>query len=259
MCRFFSALCAGVATFVLAAASPSYAAIIQVTANGVVDNGTDGAGLFGAVGADLTGQDYSVSFDIDTSKGYITGGVVSYPPVGPRYYSSVLHNAGSAPAIVGDLQIDGEDYRVDGSKSGVNDYEADLHDGLNSLLQDVASPDAELSFYDGFNPIFPESPLDDPGNGVFHDPNLNPASFNFNTYGIPYLLGNFSFQDGSASTNLELDALNISYNVISAGGGPTTFTSAAPEPFTWLLMLIGVGTIGMTLRYVSGRDRLRLG
>ena len=262
MFRGLNALCAAIAA--LALGSPSYAAVIRVTASGLVENGADDAGIFAATGTDLTGQAFQAPFNIDTSKGYVTGGVVygqAFPGGPPEFfeYDSVLHNSGAVPAVTGALDIDGKSYSVDGSKFGENSYVTVRDDGgHDSLIQDVASSNAELLLYDGFDPIYPASPLVT-GDGVFYDPNLYPHSFSIDYSTIPglYFPASFNFGSGASSTDLQLDGVQVSYTVISAGGGPTSFVSSAPEPLAWILMVVGVGMVGTTIRATKkGRQGL---
>jgi hypothetical protein len=49
--------------------APASATIIDVIYKGVVKDGADGIGLFGPAGADLTGDGFVATFNMDTSKG----------------------------------------------------------------------------------------------------------------------------------------------------------------------------------------------
>lgn len=228
------------------ATAPASADLIDVTVTGTVGSGIDGAGLFGAAGRDLTGVSYSTLFHIDTSKGKVTGGVTYIPDHGPISYASTLSNIGGAPAITGQLTIGSQNVFVDGSKYGVNDYEAQLHIDSNSLVQDVASADTELSMYDYYNPIYPVSPLDDPSEGIFHDPNLNPANFYYNLRGFGGEGdGAFTAVRSAGTTSLSLDLDTINYDVLSSVGGPTSFVPEAP---TWAMFIAGFGLVGAATR-----------
>lgn len=165
------------------------AAVIKVTASGVVNHGVDGAGVFGQAGSDLVGEAYSAVFNIDTSKAYMTGGIESFLGAEPRYYSSELHSLGGTPPINASLTIGSGSVLVDGSKLATNLYNADLHDDLNELYQEVASDDADLNLFDGFNLVYPVAPGGQGGD--FYDPNLNPTNLAFSSFGANYSLGNF--------------------------------------------------------------------
>lgn len=245
-------LAAAAALFSALASTNAEAAIIKVTATGVVDHGVDRAGVFGQSGSDLVGQAYSAIFNIDTSKGYVTGGKEYFEGVGARYYSSELHNSAEKIAMNASLSIGADSVAIIGSKIATNLYDADLHDDNNYLYQEVASSIADLNFMDGFNLVYPVAPGGE--GGEFHDPNLNPANLAFSSFGATfYNLGNFSYAGQGGDTNLSLDLLSLTYDVVSAGGGPTSFTSSAPEPGTWALLLAGVGMVGSALRF--GRRR----
>ncbi len=58
----------GLATSFGACATAS-ATLIDVIYKGVVKDGVDGIGLFGPAGADLTGDAFVATFNMDTSKG----------------------------------------------------------------------------------------------------------------------------------------------------------------------------------------------
>ena len=58
----------GLATSFGACATAS-ATLIDVIYKGAVKDGTDGIGLFGPAGADLTGDAFVATFNMDTSKG----------------------------------------------------------------------------------------------------------------------------------------------------------------------------------------------
>ncbi len=242
-----------VAVFAGAPVAPASAAIIEVTVTGGIGSGIDGAGLFGAVGSDLAGTAYSVLFEIDTSKGKVTGGPTYIGGQGPYYYSSTLSNTGGPPAVTGSLRIGGTAVFVDGSTSGVNDYNVLLHINANSLRQDVASADTELSMFDGHDPVYPVSPLGNPADGVFHDPNLNPADFFLDYSGTDYGhdLGTFNAVRAAGTTSLSLSLDTLTYIVLSAGGGPTSFV---PEPATWTMLVCGFALVGTAVR-----RRTRLG
>ena len=88
------------------------ATLIDVIYKGVVKDGIDGIGLFGPAGADLTGDAFVATFNMDTSKGsnpstptenYIHGGVV---------YGT------ESPMIKATLEINGKSATVDGSYNG---------------------------------------------------------------------------------------------------------------------------------------------
>lgn len=234
--RLYRVIMASLAVFAIGGTAS--AAVTEVTANGVVDNGLDGAGLFGAPASDLAGRPYSLTFDIDTSKGYVRGGDQIY------IYTSVLYSRGPDPAITGNIAIDGVNYAVDGLRGGRNDYFADGRNSLNDLQQDVFSSNAELSLYDGYNPIYPNAPgADFPA--VFHDPNLDPQSFSLDYRQFPVTLGNFNFSQSGVSTNLVLQLYQFNYNVLSTTGGPTSFV---PEPASWAMFVGGFAAVGGAMR-----------
>lgn len=238
-------------TLLSAGITPAAAAIIEVTASGTIENGGDNAGLFGTAGADLKGSVYSLIFNIDTSRGYVVGGVDYIPQHGPTYYSSTFHSKGPVPGVTASFTLGGTTIFIDGSSLGLNGYSVSLHTNQNNLRQFSASADTQLSFNDFYDPIYPASPLSDPSDGVFHDPNLDPISFSIDTRGYQFYVGNFLATRALGTTSLELNSDKMDYTVISAAGGPTSFI---PEPSTWALMLGGFGLVGAAVRRKDKRS-----
>ena len=232
-------------------AGQASAAVIKVTEKGVVTTGIDGSGLFGQAGADLTNDEYVASILVDTSKGYYQSGVHYYNQIPTGDFivygrtSGVFNDENEhSIGITGSVEINGQKQDIDGSISGRDYWDFDsYHIGFNSLYTDVSGQGGILSFALGGYAI-PQNLVF--GSGV--DPVLNPQSFS-NDYdpqiGYESLWSSYS----NKGTSAQLYATSYSYDVLDPTGGPTVFTSAAPEPGVWALMIAGLGLIGAALRF----------
>lgn len=96
------------------AATSASAAVMSATYTGVLTNGIDEDGYFGAPGADLSGQAFSVNFVYDTAQGLISpyfggqalaGGWLGAPPYQPLLSMS-LTILGHTEATTGDASGD---------------------------------------------------------------------------------------------------------------------------------------------------------
>jgi hypothetical protein len=212
----------GLATSFGACATAS-AALIDVIYKGVVSNGgssPDEIGLYGPAGADLTGDAFTATFNMDTSKGApLFTATENYIHGGTTYGIE-------SPIIKATLEINGKSATIDGSvngsvqaflgQSGVpnqqSHYVADANG--NSLLLYVT--DANSSSV-GNIPFTIDIPLD----------------FNFGSSEIGGLFA--QFHSGGLATALDLSSTELIYQYPSADGGG----GAVPEPSTWALMLLG--------------------
>lgn len=91
-----------IAPVLLLFASPAAAKIVTMTFGGTVLSGTDGGGLFGTAGGDLTGDAFTVVYTFDDSLG------VSIP--GFLQGGSAASPQSTSPAVSVDLAIDGQHF-----------------------------------------------------------------------------------------------------------------------------------------------------
>ncbi len=92
--------------------APASATVIDVIYKGVVKNGVDGLGLFGPAGADLTGDAFIATFNMDTSKG-----IPLFTATEKYLHGGVAYGVES-PMIQATLEINGESAALDGSDNG---------------------------------------------------------------------------------------------------------------------------------------------
>lgn len=216
--------CFALATSFGACATAS-ATLIDVIYKGVVKDGTDGIGLFGSPGAELTGDAFVATFNMDTSKGiplftatenYIHGGVV---------YGT------ESPMIKATLEINGKSAAIDGGYNGsvqaflgepgiANQQSHTVSDASgNTLLLDVSAANFASV---GSIPFTVDVPLD----------------FVFSSSETGGIFG--TFRSGDLATALDLSPTELIYRYPSTDGGG----GAVPEPSTWALTLLGFLGLG---------------
>jgi hypothetical protein len=209
----------GLATSFGACATAS-ATLIDVIYKGAVKDGTDGIGLFGPAGADLTGDAFVATFNMDTSKGApLFTATENYIHGGTAYGIE-------SPMIKATLEINGKSAAIDGSVNGsvqaflgqpgvANQQSHEVTDGGgNALLLYVT--DANLASV-GNIPFTIDVPLD----------------FTFDSSDTGGIFG--TFHSGNLATALDFSPTELIYQYPSTDGGG----GAVPEPSTWALMLLG--------------------
>ena len=201
----------------MGACAPASAAIIDATFTGTIKDGTDGLGLFGTAGADLTGLPFTLTIEYTTSlpgtyfpsptRNTLEGGSSLGLP--DPIISSVLRvNGVPSPNVRGSFDTFNEG--ANGNPCCVNQiafsvadssnhYSIGFSNSLSSLTGDIpATLDVPLSFTPG---------PDDAGFGSF----------------------------GFSSTTGDFGPGTLTYSI------PTT---GVPEPSTWAMILIGVAGLG---------------
>ena len=119
------------------------ATIVEVEYTGVVRSGTDGGGLFGPQGADLTRQPFVLDFIFDTNIGVVTrqptlnvivGGSDAGSPfdVSPNLSAEIEINGRTSPKIVG--SVFSVMQAANGKPGNVNQQLHSASDGVNTLF-----------------------------------------------------------------------------------------------------------------------------
>jgi PEP-CTERM motif len=200
------------------ACAPASATLIDVIYKGVV-KGADGAGLFGPAGADLTGDAFVATFNMDTSKGFpLFTATENYIHGGTAYGIE-------SPMIKATLEINGKSATIDGSDNGsvqsflgypgvANQQNHQVSDATGNVNLGVIN----ASFASVGNiPFTIDVPLD----------------FVFTASELGW--GTALFHSGNLGTGLDLTPSELIYQYPSTDGGG----GAAPEPSTWAMMLLG--------------------
>ena len=209
-----AALCAA---SLAAAAVPATAATIIVTYAGKVNSGTDVDGLFGAAGANLRHQDYTLVFTTDTS-GFSADGI-------DGDYSSIQYCC----SVQATMTIGGQSYTIDGIGDSTNVAQWAIPDwdfGYQIGAQAIAAngndfANANIGSYDDF---FGALGLT---TALTHT-----VSNQDDAYSVGFSVGNTSLDD------LKLSSVSVQY-IPSA---------AVPEPASWALMVGGFGLLGGAMR-----------
>lgn len=210
VCRTIALGSAGVA---LAAAAPASATIVFMDFAGTVTSGNDSGGLFGAAGADLSGQSFVVHYVFDTTLGHRTG------PSPDQLVGGAAFNDAS-PSIGATVTVNGSSYTIVGDQfaednaAWYEDYATAQSSSNETLINYV---------FDYNNPL---------GTAIDRPFSLTVASNAATNYGA---------LQTSSGTSLVFHNTTIS-------GGVVPTVAAVPEPRTWAMMVIGFGATGSSLR-----------
>ncbi len=239
------AIWAGAAVAVcLFTAGQASAAIYDINAVGTLASGSDPDNIFATGSSDLGGAAYDENILVDTSKGVYATDSQLYGFAMGGYFDSYLFNTTTSFPLTGSLEVNGVTVDINGQIRDQAMYDENLHidqggvdyntKGLSSVDGKSYTADLDLSGI-AFSPS-PEIGVDDPiltGTGSIYDS---------------------AFSVGTASGQGDLFNTVYTVTILDPTGGPSRVVSAAPEPSSWALMMLGVGGIGLMLR--SARKRL---
>jgi hypothetical protein len=203
------------------------ATILVAAFTGTVSSGTDVAGLFGAKGADLTGDAYTAIYTFNTAIGVYEDDLPSYDEV----YGGMDYNDISPVAAV--LTINGVTKSLGGAYLGSIEASSSF---------DVTEALAEN--YKTLGSIATEDSMEISASGATSGTVLDPLPFGFTSNS-----GNATFEVSDLYTGqvTELERIYLD----SQG---TLSISALPEPATWAMMLLGVGVVGAAMRGTRRRS-----
>jgi hypothetical protein len=232
---FLLSACA--ALILLAPASDAAAKSIKIQASGTVAWGMDGAGLFGATGANLTGRSFSFETTFDLTNAYYGNYGFRTDLVGGEAYDYL---PGPTPPSLGNAV-----FALNGVQQAIH---ANWNTGLTALNGFGSNFDQQYVQERHESPgyLFAQAVtlVEQPGFGVF-GPDYVPPSGNLCAAGHTCNTSNFSYtvqQGGSyIQTFAQLDPSSITISVLPE-------SSATPEPASWALMLTGFGLGGAALR-----------
>ncbi|WP_293907593.1 PEP-CTERM sorting domain-containing protein [Phenylobacterium sp.] len=216
-----------IAVVVCWGAAEARAAVVTGAFSGLIDHGTDYAGVFGPANAALDGLEYVQTFTYDTSKGFrtphpiIADQVSAFFPQEPVLtYSLTINGITDTVALTSNSFVavaPGKDFRLGG-------------EAFNSAgLIQVGS----IAYGSAFGNLdHPVSFLD-----------TNPASKPFSGFAQKYL----GFFHDDFQYFMIFDTRRVDF----VGSGTP---SAAPEPATWGMMLAGFFAMGVVMRRRAGRS-----
>jgi hypothetical protein len=199
---------------------------------------TDAIGLFGPVGADLRGDEFTAKFELDTSKGIPTYPIP--PTENYRYGGSDYGSESSSPVIEATLTINSDTVTINSDADGsVQAFNGHAYPSVNSQIhygQDTADNYLMLQAWDAKGSSTGNIPLtiDVPFSLIFGSADTGTGEAHFVT--------------GSGVGRLYTTIGNLT---------PTSLRyewPAVPEPSTWTIVLIGFAAVS----FVGCRGRNRL-
>jgi hypothetical protein len=211
--------------------APAWATVIDAIYKGTISSGTDGLGLFGPAGGDLTGDAFVVTFEYDTTKGnwvvqtamenLIEGGIV-YGDSSPMLKAIVEINGVDGPVIDG---ADNGTIQTFAGYPGINNQV--YHGATDTDIVDSVSVYKTASSSVGDIPLTIDVPLT--------------VTFASTDVGG----GSAIWHVGGNATQASFNAASLTYAYPSSG--------TAPEPSTWAMMLVGFAGLGyIGLRKATG-------
>ncbi len=220
---------------------PAEAVTVVSTYTGTVEDFTqqghtflavDNDGIFGAPGASLAGDQFSIVFTFDTQLGLL-------PTDGTGLGGYATTPVTTSPALSVSLTINGITY----SSSGSSNF------GIYGSAV-VTTPDQPL------NPAVEVTSLANfPSASYFAGPVFHVSEISDLEF-VPDLSGTFLKQCVSICGNFSIDA-GQTYGILNfatfdvAGFGPVFTTAGLPEPGEWLMLLAGFAILGCTIRGTS--------
>jgi hypothetical protein len=216
-------LAALIGAIVLGAAGSASATIVDVSYTGTVLSGSDGSGIFGPAGVDLTGATFSTTYVFDDTLGHFLspGELFGGPAFGFP----------TSPALSVSITIDGVTFTAAPSSSA----DIDLID-----RRDSGDTYGISSFAGGATGNFSNNVLNPPISTTISGTTLT---------GVldPSLCSLPDNQCGDfVSVGIHLQLANAGFSVNPLP--PIFFVSSVPEPATWAVMLVGFGALGAAMR-----------
>jgi len=209
-----------------ACAASADAATLVATYTGTVSSGYDQTGLFGTAGGDLAGAAYTVKYTIDTTKGVYVNNLPSHDAL---YGGS---DYGTSSPVSATVTINGITLSIGGETVGEDtnswnwqaNYAAQSHGTDNGVTYKFDVSNYSYSVADSLLDTVPLYP----GYHIW-------GSFAWRVYD-----SNISQYTAFTTADLTDLSQNGTFQVSALGG--------VPEPDTWVMMLLGVGMIGGSLR-----------
>ncbi len=228
----------------ITASTAASAATIIITYEGTVADGTDGAGHFGAVDADLMGL------------GYVATYTLTYPTLGAsEYYTANSHNyeggtaIGNSTVMSGSLVINGTSLDVAGeylSRIFKRDEDSSL-DQLYTYVDDRVTQGIFTEYSSFHNNLY--SYANNITNSLEFDEIL---TYDFQA-GQDQQIG--SFHTGIFN-NQQRQWVQVTTGRLRPETVSVMLAGGVPEPATWAFMIIGFGAVGGAMRKKNGTTKV---
>lgn len=234
----FSRWLPGAALAVGLIAAPANAAIVHVTYEGVVANGFDQFGLFGAANADLTGAAFTATYTLDDAIDAST-----YSP--PLSSSFEFLNLGATTPVGAMIRINGSTFNfwcgyvdycdVNHTNSAGDGGVYGVESSINIFAVDATTVEIweqrmSLGLTSTVHPIVGSYDYHTPFTYAFQPGDVATGSLRITDYIMPPTAPGYYVQNVGAQLT------------------PLSVTVTVPEPATWAVMIIGFGLTGAALR-----------
>ncbi len=216
-----AAALAGVA---LMAATTAPAITLQAVYTGTVSSGLDAAGIFGPTTGDLTGETFVARFVYETTVGHR----VTTPGSGD-YIEGGTDLGIPSPILGATLTIGGVTVHVSPAAYGAQEVDLPTTCCQADVYSEADSPER-------------------PGiqtRDTFYIEAFGTGSDSIDT-AIPQVA--VTYQGLANFFRLDANTGGVLNSPIGLGGAGTVAVSAVPEPSSWLLMLMGIGSVGAASR-----------
>lgn len=217
----------------LGSSAAAQASVVTLVTSGTIASGVDYLGLFGVVGQNLSGMQYTQTISTDLGSGFTASGNSHYQTwnnpdtatltgrtvVGGTTYTWHVDNAYVAMQLA-KFQTDGLSSYPDQIYLGGGNFNRPLNDGELQVYAENSLYSYSTSFVNNLNPYQQLIPS-------------TAGLSNLNSFSVQSNIASTSFQGSPVLTYVALNAV--------------------PEPESWAMMALGLGAVGALARRKRGQ------